>query len=166
MTTWIFNYGRALPLISSLCASATWLLTRHRSSDRWSESSYRAALADPDQAYLLIVESPDPVGFVPLAGLANEHRGIELRRIVVATKGQGVGRRALTLMLRHALTTLRAHRVWLDVKVHNERARRAYNAVGFKEEGALRDALLTDGEFESLAIMSILETEWTTNTAQ
>jgi RimJ/RimL family protein N-acetyltransferase len=63
-------------------------------------------------------------------------------------------------VLDHAFGTLAAHRVWLDVKVGNERARRAYASVGFVDEGVLRDALRADGGYESLAVMSILDHEW------
>jgi RimJ/RimL family protein N-acetyltransferase len=79
---------------------------------------------------------------------------------VIADRGRGIGRRALRLVLDRAFGELGAHRVWLDVKPHNERALRAYRAVGFVHEGVLRDALLTDGAYESLAIMSVLEHEW------
>ena len=95
-----------------------------------------------------------------LAGLASPNRAIELRRIVVSEPGRRLGRTALALVLDHAFTLLDAHRVWLDVMVHNERARRAYRAVGFVEEGVLRDALLGDGGYESLVVMSILAGEW------
>ncbi len=78
----------------------------------------------------------------------------------MATKGEGLGREALELVLAHAFGELGAHRVWLEVKVDNERARRAYAAVGFVDEGVLRDALLTGGSFESLVVMSMLEHEW------
>jgi diamine N-acetyltransferase len=127
---------------------------------RWSREQHEHALADPDQAHLLVTEGSGPAGFVLLAGLTSEHHNIELRRIVVAPKGRQVGRQALSLVLDHAFGTLGAHRVWLDVKVHNRRARRAYAAVGFVDEGVLREALLTDGTYESLAVMSILEHEW------
>jgi hypothetical protein len=97
---------------------------------------------------------------VLLAELTSEHHSIELRRIIVATKGQRLGRRALSLVLDRAFGTLAVNRVWLDVKVHNQRARRAYAAVGFIDEGVLRDALLNNGAYESLAVMSILDDEW------
>jgi diamine N-acetyltransferase len=126
----------------------------------WSRARHPAAIDDRDEEHLLVVEPTGPVGFVLLAGLAGEHRGVELRRIVVAPPGRGTGRRALALVLDHAFGTLGAHRVWLDVKVHNARARRAYRAVGFAHEGVLRDALLTGGVYESLAVMSILAPEW------
>jgi diamine N-acetyltransferase len=127
---------------------------------RWSREQHERALSDADQAHLLVASGDAAVGFVLLAGLENEHRSVELRRIVVATKGRGLGREALALVLDHAFGPLGAHRVWLDVKVHNERARRAYAAVGFVEEGVLREALLSDGTYESLAVMSILDREW------
>jgi diamine N-acetyltransferase len=99
------------------------------------------------------------VGFVLLAGLTNENRSVGLRRIVVEPAGRGLGRAALALVLDHAFDGLGAHRVWLDVKVDNARARRAYEAVGFVAEGVLRDALLTDGRYESLVVMSVLAHE-------
>ena len=55
---------------------------------------------------------------------------------------------------------LGAHRLWLDVKPHNERARALYRSEGFVEEGTLRDALYYNGRFESLVVMSILRPEW------
>jgi RimJ/RimL family protein N-acetyltransferase len=63
-------------------------------------------------------------------------------------------------VLDRAFGTLAVHRVWLDVKVHNHRARRAYAAVGFIDEGIRRDALLNSGASESPAVMSILDDEW------
>jgi diamine N-acetyltransferase len=127
---------------------------------RWSRERHAEALADPDQAQMIVEADDGPIGFVLLAGLAGGHRNVELRRIVIAPRGRGLGRRALALVLDHAFGTLGAHRVWLDVKVHNERARRAYAAAGFVDEGILRDALLTDGVFESLAVMSVIEQDW------
>lgn len=44
--------------------------------------------------------------------------------------------------------------------VHNDRARRAYAAAGFVEEGVLRDALVTDRGRVSLVVMSVLRSEW------
>jgi diamine N-acetyltransferase len=126
----------------------------------WSLPQHERAIEDPDQAHLMVCDGDEPVGFVLLAGLESPHRNVELRRIVVVSPGRGVGREALGLVLDHAFGDLGAHRVWLDVKPHNERAARAYRAVGFVHEGVLREALLTDGAWESLAIMSVLEHEW------
>jgi diamine N-acetyltransferase len=127
---------------------------------QWSRERHLQVLDDPNHELLLAVEDGEPVGFVLLAGLQSEHRVIELRRVVVSDKGRGVGRRLIELVLDHAFGELGAHRVWLDVMPHNQRARRAYEAVGFIEEGLMRDALLIDGAYESLVVMSVLEPEW------
>jgi diamine N-acetyltransferase len=63
-------------------------------------------------------------------------------------------------VLEHAFRTLGAHRVWLDVMLHNARARRAYQAAGFVLEGVLRDALRVGDGYRSLAVMSVLRSEW------
>jgi RimJ/RimL family protein N-acetyltransferase len=126
---------------------------------RWSRSRHEQALEEPDEANLLLEEDAQLVGFALLAGLTSETRSVELRRIVVESKGKGVGRRALGLILDFAFDEIGAHRVWLDVKTHNDRARRAYEAVGFVQEGILRDALRCNGRYESLAVMSMLEVE-------
>jgi len=126
----------------------------------WSREEHERALADADQAHLLVADGARPVGFVLLAGLSNENYSIELRRIVVDRKGQGIGRQAIDLAVDRAFGELGAHRVWLDVKPHNRRARRAYAACGFVTEGTLREAVLTDGAYESLVVMSMLVQEW------
>lgn len=130
----------------------------------WSRHRHEQAISAADEAHLLVAEGDHRVGFLLLAGLTSEHRGIELRRIVVEWKGAGIGRRALGLALEHAFRELGAHRVWLDVKTHNQRAQRAYAASGFVAEGTLRDALLTGGSYESLVVMSILSREWAART--
>jgi len=53
-----------------------------------------------------------------------------------------------------------AHRLWLDVKSKNARARHLYQSEGFVEEGVMRECLLEDGHFESLVLMSMLRQEF------
>src|SRR5262245_48613499 len=103
-------------------------------------ADHEAEIADPGRALLIVLDDGErPAGFVLLAGIGDSN--VELRRIVVGERGRGVGRRALALVLEHAFGTLGAHRVWLDVITHNERARRAYAAAGFVHEGVQREAL-------------------------
>jgi diamine N-acetyltransferase len=42
---------------------------------------------------------------------------------------------------------------------HNERARRAYESLGFVREGTLRECLKIEGRYVSLHVMSILRDE-------
>ena len=54
----------------------------------------------------------------------------------------------------------KAHRLWLDVMVHNTRASALYLSEGFIEEGILRESLKQKERFIDLKVMSILEQEY------
>jgi RimJ/RimL family protein N-acetyltransferase len=112
------------------------------------------------EEHLLVMGDGLPVGFALLQGVGDADRSIEIRRFTVIRRGEGVGRRALALIVDRVFERHGAHRVWLDTFPRNERARRAYAAAGFVHEGVLREALFKNGRFESLVVMSILRSEW------
>lgn len=125
----------------------------------WPREQHLTAMADPDCAHWAIRQADTGawLGFVMLFGLNSPHRAIELRRIVCAQKGAGLGRAALLAVMAQAFGPLNAHRLWLDVKTSNARAYHLYRAVGFIEEGVLRDCLREGDGFASLRVMSLLE---------
>jgi ribosomal protein S18 acetylase RimI-like enzyme len=127
----------------------------------WSLEQHTAALSDPDLCHRIVVGPYGPVGFVLLAGLAGRHGSIEFRRLVIVDKGRGYGRSAVRSVQRLAFGELEAHRLWLDVKSHNARARRLYESEGFVTEGVLRDCFRRlDGGYDSLVVMSRLASEF------
>lgn len=75
-------------------------------------------------------------------------------------KGAGIGRRVLRATLRHAFDACGAHRLWLDVFEHNERAGALYRSEGFVAEGTLREGVRRDGAFRSLIVVSVLDREY------
>jgi RimJ/RimL family protein N-acetyltransferase len=81
---------------------------------------------------------------------------------VITDKGKGYGRQALRLIKQLTFDHLLFHRLALDVKVHNARARSLYTCEGFVEEGILRDRLKSDQGYESLVLMSMLASEYST----
>ncbi len=125
----------------------------------WPEERHRAAVSDPDCLHA-IIQGADRVGYLILLGRTSLNRAIEFRRIVVDDKGKGVGRAAVRLVKKKAFEEWRAHRLWLDVKTFNDRARALYRSEGFWEEGTLRECLRVGEQYESLVIMSILESEY------
>lgn len=127
----------------------------------WSEERHRRALADPDQELLLLwPDAGAPVGFAMLAGLTSPHGCIELRRLAVVRPGRGHGRQALRALCRRAFREHLAHRLWLDVREENQRARHLYTSEGFRVEGLLRECLLGPDGYCSLVVMALLEPEW------
>jgi diamine N-acetyltransferase len=128
----------------------------------WDRTQHEAAIRFPDFRHFIVESGAQqaPIGFVILVGCRNRHRSIELKRMVIQLKGQGLGRSCLRLLKKVAFQDLKAHRFWLDVKLRNERARALYDSEGFVEEGRLRESVLTDTGFESLVVMSMLEEEY------
>jgi len=122
--------------------------------EAWPPETHLASLGDPNLAHLQLVEDGQRVGFAILAGLRDPNDCVELRRIVVSPPGQGLGHSALALILDHAFDKVGAHRLWLDVKPDNARARHLYAALGFEEEGVMRDALRTEAGYEPLIVMA------------
>lgn len=70
---------------------------------------------------------------------------------------------AKLLMLTHAFETWNCVRVELKTDVLNEKSRRAILRLGAKEEGILRNHLITDaGRFRDTVYFSIIDAEWQT----
>lgn len=129
---------------------------------QWTREEHRNTFASDDILHLTVksVCDSNPVGYVIMAGLQNPNRCMELRRIVITDKGKGYGRETLRLVKKLAFETLKTHRLWLDVREHNERAKVLYKSEGFVEEGKLRECILSNDSFQSLIILSILEDEY------
>jgi RimJ/RimL family protein N-acetyltransferase len=129
----------------------------------WEKTQHEAAIRFPDFRHF-IVESgeggTEAVGFVILIGCKSRHQSLELKRMVVRSKGAGHGRAALREVKKIAFDDLHAHRLWLDVKAPNTRAKALYDGEGFVVEGVLREAVRVEGGFESLVVMSMLQPEF------
>ena len=132
---------------------------------QWSEERHLATLASPDARYF--VRDSDTGGsisaFALLRGIQEASRSIELKRLVVATPGQGLGRRILHELMRTVFHDFGAHRFYLDVYEDNARARHLYESLGFVYEGVMREAGERGGDFISLHLMSMLDREYHDN---
>src|ERR1700722_901645 len=127
----------------------------------WPEDQHMRMLADPGVTYIVAEDQAGGIaGFTILQGLLSEHKQVELKRLVVRTPNQGVGKQLLTEVADRAFGKHSAHRLFLDVFVTNDRARHVYEKFGFRKEGILRDAVYRDGSYHSLVLMSLLESEY------
>lgn len=128
----------------------------------WERTQHEAAIRFPDFRHFIIEAGEDlaPAGFLILIGCKSQHQSLELKRMVVQSKGGGFGRAALRVAKKVAFDDLGAHRFWLDVKTHNTRAKALYDSEGFVVEGTLRESVRTAGGFESLIVMSMLQAEF------
>lgn len=118
-------------------------------------------LSDPNIEHLILRDQEkSKVGYVLLAGLQDESKSIELRRLIIDQKGRGYGRKAIDVIKIHCFTRLKANRLWLDAFSSNERARHLYLRAGFSEEVLLRESYRRQGIPHNLVVMSILRNEY------
>ena len=80
-------------------------------------------------------------------------------------QGQGYGRDVLRVLVDYAFRSRNLHRVHLQTLASNEKGLRAYRAVGFVEEGRLRDHAWVEGAYEDMVLMAVLREEWLAQTA-
>jgi RimJ/RimL family protein N-acetyltransferase len=129
---------------------------------QWTKEQHINSLQNPDIYHVVVehIESGRSLGYIILAGLTNPNKSIEFMRIVINDKGKGYGKMTVHLVKKLVFEELKAHRLWLDVKEFNLRAQKLYESEGFMYEGKLRDYVRTNNNYESIIIMSILETEY------
>lgn len=129
---------------------------------RWTRGRHATAVGAGEMEHLILERSGDgtSVGYAILTGVGSPEGIVCLKRLLIDEKGRGYGRAALGLLKERVFGGLGAHRFWLDVKENNARARRLYGSEGFVVEGVLRDAFWAGDGYESLVVMSVLESEY------
>jgi diamine N-acetyltransferase len=127
----------------------------------WAEEEHLRMMMNPDNEYFVVRDASSTVdGFAILQGIQSEHHNLHLKRIAVRAPNRGLGRALLEYVEARAFRHHRAHRLWLDVFETNPRARHLYTARGFREEGTMREAILRDGDYHTLVLMSLLDREY------
>ena len=74
--------------------------------------------------------------------------------------GQGVNAEAKALLLDYAFDALELHRIEARIAIDNQRSRRAFERIGGRREGTLKESFHKDGRFHDQALYAILAPEW------
>ncbi len=127
---------------------------------RWEESQHQSALADGRHAYFVGYDGSEPIGFVILRDWDSGERVTLVKRIAVSRPGIGHGRALLAKVVDVVFKETDAWRVWLGVFPENDRAHRAYEAVGFRMEGIARGCAFFGGAYRDEIVMALLRPEW------
>lgn len=115
---------------------------------------------------IVLRETEELVGACSLWGAEAKNRDAEMS-IVIGRKelwGRGLGPEAIDLLLAYGFAELNLHRVHLVVLAFNTRAIRAYEKVGFVEEGRMRERVFRDGAWHDHVIMGMLQREFLSRT--
>ncbi|MEM9482540.1 MAG: GNAT family N-acetyltransferase [Cyanobacteria bacterium P01_F01_bin.116] len=97
-------------------------------------AKHYAELSKPDVQYLAILAEKKLVGFMILV-LDPDGVSVEFRRIVVATKGKGIGQAVIASIEDYCKQQLARQRIWLDVFEFNQRGRYIYEKLGYEQFG-------------------------------
>ncbi len=103
-------------------------------------------------------ESGDVIAHAEL-NLMPEHELGQVRRVAVAPemRDRGVGLALVRWLVSFSFDELRLNRLELVVFSFNHRARRCYEAAGFREEGRALQARKASGGYWDLVYMALLE---------
>jgi RimJ/RimL family protein N-acetyltransferase len=103
------------------------------------------------------------IGSTRYSAIEPVHRRVEISSTWLGRQWQrtAANTEAKYLMLRHAFETLGCVRVELKTDALNERSRAAIRRIGAREEGILRQHMLTtSGRLRDTVYYSVLDSEW------
>jgi aminoglycoside 6'-N-acetyltransferase len=136
-------------------------------SSRWGEhdaESVREELIEPEDVVVYAIEADgELVGAIQYGEETDpdyRHANVD---IFLATErhGQGLGSEAIRVLARHLFDDLGHHRLTIDPAADNERAIRAYERVGFRPIGVMREyERADDGTWHDGLLMELLAREF------
>ncbi len=117
---------------------------------------------DPNAVRWAIESHDIVIGGVELAPIDWRSRSAELAVWIgdTVSRQRGFGTDAMRLALNYAFRILGLHRVSYYIPVANEAALKAYQKIGFQEEGRLREAVYRDGKYYDLIALGFLSSDW------
>lgn len=123
-----------------------WGRAPGRFGDPGAAIAFIARFVEPDGRLFIIERDGRPIGFANYRDWRPKPRSAEVGIGIGEPDlwSQGLGRDALTALVRHLVEDLGAHRISLSVLSFNDRAIASYKSCGFVVEGIERDGVLTD----------------------
>jgi len=109
-----------------------------------------------------IMEPEKHIGNITLQNIHPTFRSAEIG-IIIGDKqyrGNGYGTEAIKLLVDHAFIRMNLNRLQAGAVVKNLGSTRAFQKAGFQQEDILRQAYYCDGEYQDVAIMGLLKSDW------
>ena len=117
-----------------------------------------------DREYVFIIENierDEPVGVISLRHLDREMASAQVGTWVARPLwGEGVNTEAKELLLGYGFGPLALHRIEARIVTTNLRSQRAFEKLGARREGVLRESFPKQGRFLDTYLYAILSHEW------
>ncbi|HEX7263486.1 MAG TPA: GNAT family protein [Candidatus Dormibacteraeota bacterium] len=134
--------------------------------ERWwgdpSRSVHDALNTEEGESCFVIESDSEPIGFIQCVEENDpmyEHAGIDIS-LRSEWQGKGLGPDAIRTLARHLIEVLGHHRLTIDPAAHNTHAIKAYERVGFKRVGVMRNYERgLDGTWHDGLLMDLLAEE-------
>ena len=156
-------------LVMAGCYPELWTWTSTTADTREGMADYvAAAMRDRDAGVAMPFVTIDKasgrvIGSTRFGNIDLSNRRVEIGWTWITPSFQRtrVNSEAKFLMLRHAFEVWKCVRVELKTDALNEKSRKAMERIGAKEEGILRQHMITwNGRLRDSVYYSILDTEW------
>ena len=155
LASWEMDAGR-------MATSSNWVLPPSEAAAK--ELIAKWSANDKDDLGFAIETVDDPPILVGHIGLFGARPKDRCATIVIALGrehiGRGYGTDAMSVVVGYAFREMGLHRIQLAVSPFNPAGIRAYEKVGFVQEGRHREAVWHDGRWYDEVLMSVLDHEW------
>lgn len=136
-----------------------YMYTQHKIAATEHQQWFERTFQNPKKHLLVFESNHQPLGFVNFN--ESESGGIADWGFYTAPYARkGCGRQLGFLALNHAFTQLKIRKVCGQVIAHNERSVRFHLALGFKQEGVLRDQYFDGERYHNVISLGLLSAEW------
>ncbi len=128
--------------------------------ERWLDDLYKT---DHDVVLGIAIAANDKlVGATGLHQIDYKNRHAQFGIMIGDTHewNKGYATEATRLMVAYAFETLNLNRVWLHLHETNTYGIKAYEKVGFRKEGVLRQDTSRDGRYVDASAMGFLRADW------
>jgi UDP-4-amino-4,6-dideoxy-N-acetyl-beta-L-altrosamine N-acetyltransferase len=141
------------------------MLSRHEISQPEHRAWFERSNADPFRALLIVEDGAGPLGFAQFCNVCAGEASTWGFYTVPGTI-KGAGRRLCSAALAVAFEELQVHKVCGQAVAQNTASVKLHTALGFKQEGVLREQVRVDDLYEDMLCFGLLRSEWAAGRAE
>lgn len=124
---------------------------------------FERGLSESDIIRLMIETlAGKPIGFISLVEIDKDNKKAEIGMLIGEKDywDNGYGTDALVTLLRHLFFEMDFNRIGLEVFEYNQRAKKAYEKIGFIIEGMQRQGLCRNNKYHDIYLMGITKEDF------